>query len=71
MKHYPFGGSTAKRTINCPAWKGLSKDIPTTESAAALRGTAIHYLLEQRALDDTYQFDTRLGRKVEGHLMEP
>jgi hypothetical protein len=28
MKHYKFGGSTAARTIGCPAWVSLSEAMP-------------------------------------------
>jgi len=69
VKHYPYGGSTAKRTTHCTPWRNLSAGIPNTESAAAARGTAIHYMLEQKALVDDYQFESRLGSKVEGVMM--
>ncbi len=51
-KHFTFGGSTAKRTINCPAWVGLSKNIPSAPaSAAASLGTALHKVIEM-CIDD-------------------
>tara|TARA_R110002020_G_scaffold1823_5_gene8362 strand:+ start:459 stop:1580 length:1122 start_codon:yes stop_codon:yes gene_type:complete len=48
MLHYKFGGSTATRQLECPAWSNLAKkapDIPR-ESAAATRGTMLHQIME-------------------------
>jgi len=28
MQHYKYGGSTAARTIACPAWLELSAEMP-------------------------------------------
>ena len=62
MKHYVYGGSTAARTENCAAWRQLSEGIPNIESAAALTGTAIHYLLEQCNLEDIFVIGQQLGK---------
>lgn len=41
--HAPIGGSTARRTLACPAWLRLSRDLPKPpSSAAADEGTALH-----------------------------
>ena len=69
IKHYKFGSSTAKRTDNCPAWPGLSEGVPRQESSYALFGTVVHEMLEQRALDDEYRFQTRLGKTVAGETV--
>jgi hypothetical protein len=47
-KHYKIGGSTAKRTLKCPAWVTESAKLPAINrsSAAAERGTAMHEVLE-------------------------
>lgn len=67
MKHYPFGGSTATRTLACPAWRNLSKGIPKgPASDVAQQGTAMHWLFEQSVND--YDFDPAdyIGKHVEG-----
>lgn len=47
-KHYKIGGSTAKRTLKCPAWVTESAKLPqiNRSSAAAERGTAMHEVME-------------------------
>lgn len=49
MKHYKYGGSTAKRTLQCPAWVRLADAAPKLErtNAAAERGTAMHEIMER------------------------
>lgn len=47
MKHLPVGGSTAPRTIHCPAWLERSKDIPKPKSGvAADKGNLLHDAME-------------------------
>lgn len=46
--HFSIGGSTAGRTIQCPAWIGFCKDTPRKTSTYATEGTAAHALLEKR-----------------------
>ena len=58
MKHYKYGGSTAKRTEHCTAWVNLSEGIPKTVSDAANTGTAIHFMLESANLSDDVDFDS-------------
>jgi hypothetical protein len=42
-KHAKYGGSTAARTLQCPAWVRLSKTVHRGgSSAAADRGTVLH-----------------------------
>ncbi len=46
-EHADFGGSTIKRTVNCPAWWGFCKDIPKgPPSEYADRGTLLHTAME-------------------------
>lgn len=61
-KHFRIGGSTAKRTLNCPAWVNLAAKLPPTNrtNAAAERGTAMHEVLERMLLQD--DFDTAVSR---------
>lgn len=53
MKHYTFGGSTAARTIYCPAWIQRSADIPRSSgsSEAAREGSMLHEVMEQCRLE--------------------
>ena len=64
-KHWPIGGSTAYRTLNCPAWvalalamQGESTDDVVDENAAARRGTFLHSVVEQ-FLDDALDVNNR------------
>ena len=55
MKHFKFGGSTAARTIGCPAWVSLSEAMPKQLSSSyADVGTMLHDCMEVMLLD-TYQ----------------
>lgn len=47
--HLKYGGSTATRTLNCPAWIELSAALPKIDrsSAAADRGTMLHGVMER------------------------
>ena len=67
-KHFKIGGSTAKRTLNCPAWVAEAAKTPPVDrsSPAAERGTAMHEVLElmlgEKSLDQAiaqvdYEFD--------------
>jgi hypothetical protein len=47
MEHLPYGGSSAKRTINCPGWLEKSKGItPRPAGAAAIEGSMHHMIME-------------------------
>lgn len=52
--HFPFGGSTADRTLNCPAWRVDTDKLPKIDrtSAAAERGTAMHDIMERCILEN-------------------
>lgn len=56
-KHFKIGGSTAKRTLNCPAWATRASKLPqiNRSSAAAERGTAMHEVLERMLNNMTLQ----------------
>ena len=69
MKHFLFGSSTAARTDACPDWVKLSEGIPRQESSFALFGTTVHTMLEGRALDDDYRFESYLGHKIDGEVI--
>ncbi len=63
--HYKFGGSTAKRTLNCPGWAALADTIKREDksSPAADRGTMLHTcceILEEEGIE----YEELLERKV-------
>ena len=68
-KHFKYGGSTAARTLTCPAWHFLSKDLPRSPSSpAAELGTALHTIIEKCTLDtdlDPYDFAGKVINNVE------
>ena len=50
-KHLRYGGSTAKRTINCPVWHSLADELPklvevSGNNPAAEEGTLLHNCME-------------------------
>lgn len=54
MKHLTIGGSTATRTIACPAWVQRSKGIPKRKAGtAAHRGNLLHDAMEAHYLHNT------------------
>lgn len=69
-KHTRYGGSTAARTLACPAWHKQADSVPRPPAnTAALLGTALHTIVE-KCLNDTeldpYAFD---GRELDGQLI--
>lgn len=68
--HLTVGGSTAERTMNCPAWQAWAKDMPKTlPSQAAIDGTAMHSAYEQ-CLDDTDPHEL-VGQTIETVKITP
>jgi len=66
-RHWYYGGSTAARTLACPAWKTLSADMPEqAASEVAQAGTAMHTLFERGINDPDYAPDNALGDVVDG-----
>lgn len=58
MRHLTFGGSTAERTLNCPAWIQRSKGVLRRPAgAAALEGSMHHHVQEQSRLNDNKPSD--------------
>ena len=48
--HLKYGGSTAARTMGCPAWQRLSEEVPFTHDGsnpAADEGTMLHNCMEE------------------------
>lgn len=63
--HYKFGGSTAKRTLNCPGWAALASTIHREDkgSPAADRGTMLHTCCEILE-DEGIEYEELIARKV-------
>ena len=67
MKHYPYGGSTADRTLNCQHWRKLADKMPPAQvSKAATDGTVMHKLYEDCLNDGLKYPEDYIGKKVEG-----
>lgn len=50
--HLSIGGSTAERTLACPAWVSRSKPIPRSPSSSyAVEGSMLHEVMEQCRLE--------------------
>ena len=65
-KHYTYGGSTAGRTMNCPAWRLLSKRVPRPTEGAEVSnifaddGTLKHNCME-RLMTEDIEYSDLLG----------
>lgn len=60
--HYPFGGSTAGRTLQCPGWKSMSKDIPPQKASIhADIGTVCHEACEVLERDPNMTYEKLLS----------
>lgn len=64
-KHWRYGGSTAKRTLNCPGWRQAADKVPKIHRSNehAVRGTALHQCLDECVMGAT-NADEYVGRKV-------
>ena len=64
--HLPIGGSTAARTLGCPAWLGRAAKVPKGgSSSAADQGTLFHEVMEGYYRDDK-EFKDQLGATAYG-----
>lgn len=67
MQHYKYGGSTAARTIACPAWLELSADMPKQLSSSyADVGTMLHDCMETILLDTDVEYSELRGFSYSG-----
>lgn len=65
--HAKYGGSTAGRTLACPAWQTLSEGIPESPASyPAQLGTSLHEVLETCLRDPDYNPFDAVGTIVEG-----
>jgi len=66
-KHYKYGGSTAARTINCPAWHLLAEKVPKSPSgdgnSFADDGTLKHNCMEKLIADPDMDYPSLIGMK--------
>ena len=61
MKHLPIGGSTAARTLECPAWVSRSANAPEQASSSfADEGSMLHLVMEN-FYDNDISFEDQLG----------
>lgn len=62
MKHLPVGGSTAERTLKCPAWLDRAKRVPKPPSSGAANlGNLLHDAMETHYLTDK-AFEDMVGK---------
>lgn len=53
IKHFKYGGSTAHRTLNCPAWVSLAEELPKQiASEFASVGSMLHNCMEELLLGE-------------------
>lgn len=64
--HYQYGGSTAKRTLNCPGWKALTATLPEqdTSSSYADEGTVCHEACEKLGLNEDLAYEDLLNLNI-------
>lgn len=70
--HYKYGGSTAGRTIQCPAWHELTAQLPKRPSGSspdADRGTLLHDCMEELLLKPDLAPQDFLGRKYNDQVV--
>lgn len=74
MKHYEYGGSTAKRTLFCPSWVDEAAKNPQRGNAspAAAEGTVLHNIMEKLIEDGDLNPEDFLGAEhiVDGVFVE-
>jgi hypothetical protein len=69
--HSPFGGSVARRVLNCPASVGLVEKVPThlrKVSAYAERGTALHTAMAL-LIDNARSLEGLVGETINGYTI--
>jgi hypothetical protein len=68
--HAPYGGSTAARTMACPAWKQLAETLPKGNSSSVFadRGTLLHNAMEAIFQDDVDPISV-IGMEYEGIVL--
>ena len=70
--HYEYGGSTAQRTINCPAWRRTAVNVPRGGGGSnefADRGSLLHDCMEALGKDEVDSYDELIGRKYNDQVL--
>jgi len=63
--HYPFGGSTAGRTLQCNGWRAMSKDVPERQASIhADIGTVCHEACEALERDENLTYEKLLDLNI-------
>ena len=66
--HYEYGGSTAGRTISCPAWRRIAANMPRSQSSEfADRGTLLHDCMEALGKEEVEEYKNLTGKKYKEH----
>jgi len=73
-KHYKYGGSTAARTLGCPAWVELSKKMPKSREGGtnefADRGTLLHNCMETLIENPDMDFPELIGMAYKMQIVD-
>lgn len=69
--HYKYGGSTAGRTMQCPAWIKLTEKMPqkSTSTQDADRGTLLHDCMEELLRNPDIPVENMLGRRLNDQIV--
>lgn len=74
MKHFKYGGSTAKRTNRCPIWRRLAADMPKAKDDGsndfADRGTLLHNAMEAFLRGDVEDLRDCIGMKYNEQTLD-
>ena len=66
--HFPIGGSTIGRTLVCPGWVQLTRNMPRTSNAAADRGTLLHSAMD-RIIKRGLKPENTIGMTYQGQVI--
>jgi len=61
MKHLPYGGSSAHRTLACPGWLKKSENLPPRPAGDAAVEGSMHHAVQERCQRDEVQPTQCLG----------
>ena len=69
--HYEYGGSTCSRTINCPAWRRVSQNMPRNvgSNEHADRGSLLHDCMEVLGTEEDIEFNDLLGTTYNDQIL--
>lgn len=69
--HFEYGGSTAHRTLNCPAWRRVAANVPRGHGANehADRGTLLHDCMEALGNDEVDVYADLIGKTYNDQVL--